>query len=261
MYFRDTIPSVGGTITGAADEVGVSTPGNDWLFAEGYTGTHYQQYYILANFATTATTAHIRLEYVNGHSQTINVPVPALGQAYVDINQANAHPYGTCDISPCVTTTSNSAEITSDAPIVADRLMYFNLPGSHGGSTETIGEAGPASKSVFAFAEGYTANSFQEFLTLLNPTNSNETVAITFFVDTYVIQQQITVKAHSRQTLNINALVSPIINAYNNGPGAPAVSLTVQALGTNAVLVAERPMYFNFTGISGGTDVVGYTGG
>ena len=261
VYFRDTIPSVGGTITGAADEVGVATPGNDWLFAEGYTGNHYQQYYILANFATTATTAHIRLEYVNGHSQTINVPVPALGQAYIDINQANAQPYGTCDISPCVTTTSNSAEITSDTPIVAERLMYFNLPGSHGGSTETIGEPGPSSRSVFAFAEGYTANSFQEFLTLLNPTNSNETVAITFFVDTYVIQLQLTVKAHSRQTLNINALVAPITNTYNNGPGAPAVSLIVQTLGTGATLVAERPMYFNFNSISGGTDVVGYTGG
>lgn len=260
MYFRDTIPSIGGTITGAADEAGVPTLGNDWLFAEGYTGNHFQQYYVLANFSTTATTAHIRLEYVNGHSQTIDVTVPALGQASVDINQANAQPYGTCDISPCMTTTSNSAEITSAAPIVAERLMYFNLPGSHGGSTETIGEPGPASRSVFAFAEGYTANSFQEFLTLLNPTNSDETVAITFFVDTYVIQQQITVKAHSRQTLNINALVSLITSTYINGPGAPAVSLTVQAIGTTAVLVAERPMYFNFNGISGGTDVVGYTG-
>jgi len=136
--------------------------------------------------------------------------------------------------------------------------MYFDLPGSHGGSTETIGEPGPTSQSVFA--EGYTANSFQEFLTLLNPTNNDETVAITFFVDTYVIQQQIIVKAHSRQTLNINALVAPITSTYVNGPGAPAVSLTVQALGTNATLVAERPMYFNFNGISGGTNVVGYTG-
>lgn len=260
MYFRDTIPSIGGTITGAADEVGVPAPGTDWLFAEGYTGPHFQQYYILANFGTAATTAHIHLEYVNGHTQTIDVPVPALGQAYVDINQANAQPYGTCDISPCATTTSNSAEITADAPIVAERLMYFNLPGSHGGSTETIGEPGPASHSVFAFAEGYTANSFQEFLTLLNPTNNNETIAVTFFVDTYVIQQQLTVKAHSRQTLNINALVFPIVNAYNNGPGAPAVSLSVQALGNNAIIIAERPMYFNFTGISGGTDVIGYTG-
>ena len=160
-----------------------------------------------------------------------------------------------------MTTTSNSAEITSDAPIVAERLMYFHLPGSHGGSTETIGETGSAPQSVYTFAEGYTANSFQEFLTLLNPTSSDETVAITFFVDTYVIQQQIIVKAHSRQTLNINALVAPITGTYVNGSGAPADSLIVRALGVGASVVAERPMYFNFNGISGGTDVVGYTGG
>src|SRR6266851_321891 len=233
MYFSDNIATAGGVTTGAASVVGATAPGNDWLFAEGYTATGFQEYLILANFGTTPTTATIKLEYTNGHTQAVQVSVPAQGQTTFDVNQANAHPTGTCDVSPCQTTLSVSAEITSAGPIVADRLMYFHYgPAHYSGGTETVGEAGPASHSVYAFA------------------------------DTYVIQQQVIVKAHSRQTTGINSLVVPIAQAYNNmGANSYSVSLSVQVLGTNAKIVAERPMYFDFAGADqGGTDVLGYTG-
>ena len=263
MYFRDTIPNAGGLTTGAASEVGATAPGNDWLFAEGYTGSGFQEYFVLANYATSATTATITLEYSNGNTQAVQVQVPALGRTVFDVNQANNSPTGTCTPAPCATTTNVSAEITSTAPIVADRLMYFHFgPSRYAGGTDTVGQPGPSSHSVYAFAEGYTANTFEEFLTLQNPINTSEAVAVTLFADTYVMQQQVTVPAHSRQTISINALVSPIAQAYNNmGANSYAVSLTVQALGTNATIVAERPMYFDFYGDPGGTDVLGYTGG
>ena len=109
----------------------------------------------------------------------------------------------------------------------------------------------------FPFAEGFTTNTFQEYLTLQNPTGSDETVAVTLFDSPYVIQQQLTVKAHSRSTLNINSLVVPIAQAYNNN--AYAVSIIAQVLG-NGAIVAERPMYFDYHGDQGGTDVIGFTG-
>jgi len=263
MYFSDTIATAGGVTTGAASVVGATAPGNDWLFAEGYTATDFQEYLILANFGTASTTATMKLEYTNGHTQSVQVSVPAQGQTTFDVNQANAHPTGTCDVSPCQTTLSVSAEITSAGPIVADRLMYFHFGPSHiSGGTETVGEAGPASHSVYALAEGYTTNTFQEYLTLQNPTNADETVAVTLFADTYVMQQQVIVKAHSRQTTGINSLVVPIAQAYNNmGGNSYSVSLSVQALGATAKIVAERPMYFDFAGTDqGGTDVLGFTG-
>jgi len=34
----------------------------------------------------------------------------------------------------------------------------------------------------------------------------------------------------------------------------------VEATGPGALIVAERPMYFNYGGDTGGTDVIGYTG-
>lgn len=261
MYFRDTIPTAGGVTTGAASEVGATAPGMDWLFAEGYTGTNFQETFVLANFGTTATTAHVKLEYSNGHTQSYDVMVAALGQTYFDVNNANAHPLGTCDTTPCQVTSASSAEITSDAPIVADRLMFFHYGGAISGGTDTVGEPGPASHSVYAFAEGYTANTFQEFLTLQNPTDNDEIVAVTLFADTYVMQQQVTVKAHSRQTVNVNGLLVPIARAHPNmGANSYSVSVTVQALGTGAKVVIERPMYFNYYGDQGGTDAIGYTG-
>ncbi len=260
-YFSDTIANAGGATTGAASEVGATTPGGDWLFAEGYTGPNFQEYLTLANFGTTATTATITLEYDNGHKQALTVSVPALNHVYFDVNHANASPSGTCDINPCQTSTASSVEVTSTANIVVDRLMYFHKGSAHtSGATETVGEAGPANHGVYAFAEGYTAGSFEEYLTLQNPTSSDETVAVTLFVDTYVLQEQVVVKAQSRKTVSINSLVVPIAQNYNNmGPDSYAVSLTVQALGTNSKIVAERPMYFNFHGAPGGTDVLGYT--
>ncbi len=260
-YFSDTIATAGGATTGAASEVGATNPGKDWLFAEGYTGNNFQEYLTLANFGTTATNATVTLEYDNGHRQAITVSVPALNHIYFDVNKANTSPSGTCDINPCSTSTASSVEVTSEANIVVDRLMYFNKGKARlSGATETIGEAGPASHGVYAFAEGYTAGSFEEYLTLQNPTTSDETVAITLFVDTYVLQEQVVVKAQSRKTVSINSLVTPIAQNNNNmGTDSYSVSLTAQALGANSKIVAERPMYFNFHGEPGGTDVLGYT--
>ena len=51
---------------------------------------------------------------------------------------------------------------------------------------------------------------------------------------------------------------SPIYQGYE-------VSMDIQAFNTSggppATVVAERPLYFNYEGDPGGTDVLGYTGG
>ncbi len=56
LYFQADIPNAGGTTTGAASIVGTTSPGRDWLFAEGYVGPKFQEYLILANFTYSDTT-------------------------------------------------------------------------------------------------------------------------------------------------------------------------------------------------------------
>ena len=251
MYFKDTIPAAGGTTTGAASLVGATSPGNDWLFAEGYTGGRFQEYLVLANFAYTDTTASVKLEYQNGSTQSVPVTVKALSQTFFDVNNAYAHPLPGCTPTPEV-----SAEVTASTPsLVVERLMYFHSGTQLSGGTDVIGEPGPASHALYNFAEGFVVPSFSEFLTIQNPTGTAETASISLSVNKTTIKATRTLPPHSRTTVDINKLVGPI--------GSPEtwryeVAMTVEA--TSGVIVAERPMYFVVGAITGGTDIIGFTG-
>ena len=231
-------------MTGAATVVGAQAPGKDWLFAEGYTGFHFHEYLILANFDSTVTAnATINLEYSNGAVNPQTVQVPPMSQVFFDVNAAS---------DPNVfaqATTQVSAEVTSDSPIVAERQEYFLYDGVIPGGTDVMGEPGPA-KVVYSFAEGYTASGFNEFLTLQNPNTSSENVAVTLYMHNSVVSQQVvTVGPQTRVTLNINNFTIP----------GNEVSLAVWA--ASGTIVVERPMYFNYHNIAqGGTDVIGYSG-
>lgn len=266
MYFSDNIASAGGWTTGAASAVGATTlgtnAGSDWLFAEGYSGPDFQEYLVLANFTSTNTTATVKLEYTNGSVQSVPVAVNARSQLYFDVNNAYSHPATGCGCTP---TTSVSAEVTSPTPsIVAERLMYFHYGSAHlSGGTDTVGQAGPSSHADYAFAEGYTYTNFTEYLTLQNPNNTAETAAITLFADSTIIQEMLQLQPHSRTTVNINNLVVPMATAYPTSNGFE-VSMDIQVINANGgpgTLVAERPLYFNYFGDTGGTDAIGYTGG
>ena len=54
-YFSTSRSNISGPVTGAASVVGTQSPGKDWLFAEGYTGTNFHEYIVLANFDSSAT--------------------------------------------------------------------------------------------------------------------------------------------------------------------------------------------------------------
>jgi hypothetical protein len=224
-YFNVSIPTAGGATTGAASLVGASNPGNDWLFAEGYTGANFQEYLALANFTYNDDTAHIKLVYQNGSTQTVNVTVKALSQVFFDINNAYAHPQ-----PGCTPTREVSAEITSDTPsLVVERQMYFHNGAQHiSGGTDVIGEVGPASHALYTFAEGFVRSDFQEFLTVQNPTNSAEVASISLSANKTTRQATMSLLPHSRNTLDINRFLAL-------PPGLPSssyeVAMTVQAQG------------------------------
>lgn len=250
MYFTTARSNISGPVTGAATVVGTQAPGTDWLFAEGYTGANFHEYLTLANFnAATPANVTVKLEYSNGAVNPVTVAVAPLSQYIFDVNAASA--------AFAQSTTELSAEVTSDSPIVAQRQEYFRFNGNVPGGTDVIGAPGPA-KTVYSFAEGYTASGFNEFLTLQNPTTTSEQVAVTMYMSHSIISQQIVVVgAQTRVTLNINSYVVPI--AQSNPAVNYEVSMAVWS--TSGTIVAERPIYFNFHNTAwGGTDVVGYTG-
>lgn len=257
IYISGTVPGISGSLTGAASAVGATGLGSDWLFAEGHTSGTFQENLVLANFTSSATTATIKLEYKNGSPETIQCPVNPESQYYFNVNSPSNNP-GCSVTSPGTPTSDVSAEVSAPtASIVAERVMYFKY-GSIPGTTDAVGEAGSSNQTVYSFAEGYTGGQFSEYLTLQNPTANPEVVAITLFADNMIIEKEVTLQPTSRTTFLINDIINPIVSAYP-APGSHNVSMVIQAFNGGKV-IAERPMYFNYGGDLGGTDVIGFTG-
>ena len=66
------------------------------------------------------------MEYNGGATKIQNVTVPAYQQVYVNVNTINGN------------TPRAAAEITSDQPIIANRLMYFHQHSHIAGITDVV---------------------------------------------------------------------------------------------------------------------------
>ena len=259
VYFSNVTEGNAGTVSGGADVIGVQSLAKDWLFAEGYTGGQFQENFVIANLdpANAAATVTIKLELPSGPITEPAITVQPNSQVIWNVNLA--------------TSGNVSAEITSTgANIVAEREMYFRyLHNANGrslsvmGGTDVLGQLGAAAQTLYSFAEGYVNTNYDEWLTLQNPTGTDETVWVTLYNalgHTYTFY--LNVKANTRATVDIVAVV--FFGLYHNGDGFKGleVAMTVQTTSiAGGPFVAERPMYSNVSGIQGGTDIIGYIGG
>ncbi|HEV2583203.1 MAG TPA: peptidase S53, partial [Ktedonobacteraceae bacterium] len=255
-YFDHIAAGNAGTISGAADVIGVQTLSNDWLFAEGYTGGKFQENLVIANvdLAHAAAAVTVTLEFPNGTTQTSNFNVPANSQYVYNVNTLGGGQ-------------SVSAEVkSSGAQIVAEREMFFQY--SHNangrilnavGGTDVLGQSGPAALSNYSFAEGYVNVGYDEWLTIQNPTAVTEAITVGLVnAKGTVYIFQLSVVGHSRYTVDITGTV--IQHLYHTGDGFMGyeVAMVVQS---SSPFIAERPMYWNTSGTTGGSATIGYVGG
>ena len=260
-YFSGINGGNAGIVSGGADVIGVQQLANDWLFAEGYTGGRFQENFVLANLdqANKPATVTITLEYNGGTSKAFTLTVNPFSQVIWNVN-ANS--------TGASTSQSVSAEITSSgAQVAVEREMYFGYDHVGDGRTTTatggsdvLGQVGPAARSAYSFAEGYTNLGYDEWLTIQNPTANTETVTVTVSngvgtVSTFATQ----VVGHSRSTVDMVAMVQQHVFHAGNGYAGYEISVAVQS--SNGPFVVERPMYWNASGTRGGSDVIGYSGG
>ncbi len=230
--------------TGAASMVGVAQPQRDWYFAEGYTSPTFHERYILFNPSTSvAATASVVFFLRDGPQPPIRVTLQPGQQQVVD---ANAQ-LGNANVE-------NGAQISANVPILAERFMGFTYTGPVGGSklssipgiSDALGASSPG--FLFLFAEGDSGPQFAEYLAIANP-NPVRWAAVTVTClpvsGARPVVRRYTVAPGSRFTLFVNAMLS-----------SQSFSLVVES---NVPVVAERPMYFNFSGgLTGGSAVVGY---
>ncbi len=217
----------------------VSNP-STFYFAEGYTGIGFQEYLCLGNPGDLAVQATVTYLFTDGTNNSERVAVPANSRSTLDIN------------AKVGTGREVSLKVDSPSSIVAERPMYFSYLGTWTGGHDAVGAA--STSPVWYFAEGYTGPGFDEFICVLNP--GDREAALTFRFQTQEEGEKVvagmTVPASSRRSYKVNDLL----------PGrAYQASLKLEA---SAPVVAERSMYFDYTGWgnrhwTGGHDVLGAT--
>jgi hypothetical protein len=251
-------------VSGAYDVVGAQQSAGDWLFAEGYTGSGYQEYLTIANLgAANSAAVTITLKSATGATKATPLSLAPQSQTIWNVNSANTFAGATPEVSAEVTAAS------SGPSIVVQREIYFTykhtLSQATTGGTDVMGQLGPAAHSAYSFAEGYTNTGYNEWLTIQNPTTKDETISVILVNGAgKTSTQAVTVHANSRFTQDINALVQQVFNPGTNS-ASNAISMTVQT-SDGSVFVAERPLYWNTNAVSsfvtmGGSDVIGYVGG
>ncbi len=123
-------PYVIGNLTGAHNIVvtfGPEIPGTAFYFAEGYTGSGFEEWLCLMNPATSPTTAHITYMFSDGSTTRKDVSIGATTRETVFVNEV---------VGP---DRNVSVKVEADSPIVAERPMYFNYKDKWNGGHDVVG--------------------------------------------------------------------------------------------------------------------------
>ncbi len=243
LYLKDSTTN----FTGSADVIGVAQPQTDWYFAEGYVSSTFTERYIVSNPTTNVADVTVTFFQGSGAPVTTSFSLNPGAQHIVLVSQ--------------FVQGNNSAHVgsTNGVAILAERFISFKYTGPTGttssasipGASDVLGANAPG--NLFYFAEGYTGGQFAEYLTIENPDPTNTAVVTVTFLSANgqaPLVRVYTVAPSTRFTLFTNGVL-------NN----QSFSMVVES---NVAIVAERPMYFVYTGTSGtlhdtgGSDVIGY---
>jgi len=209
---------------GAHATSGVAAPARDWTFAEGSTRSGFQLFYLLSNPGDTET--RVRIQYLCAGS-TPGVRehvVAARGRLTIWVNQEGAP----LDGAEC------GARLTSDRPIVAERSLYILRDGTFTAGTSSAGVPHVTSPSVWWFAEGATADPFDQFLAIVNPSGASAEVEITYLLPGGVtVQRTHWVPSGQRATIWVDH-EDPLLWS------APSLSIRVES--RTAPIAVERAM-------------------
>lgn len=159
--------------------LGDTSLGTTFYFAEGYTGITFQEYLTVAN--PGGTPAHVTVTFAPQAASAAGAPVetfvvPANGRITRNIRRDALH----------IANKSVGLIVTSDQPIMTERVLYFGSGGGSGkfGSTAKAGIHTLAGRYYFAFGSAGGSGlaqrpGDQSFVTVLNPDVSTAPATVT----------------------------------------------------------------------------------
>ncbi len=224
-----------GAWSGGHDAMGIPAPATTWYFAEGYTGAGFDEWICVLNPGNARADLTFRFQtQEEGEQVREGFGVPARSRRSFKVNDILG------------TDLQNSLELTSTAPVVAERPIYFDYYGTAGRHWQG-GHCVPGATElaqVYYFAEGTTREGFEEWLTLQNPNTNAITVNATYQLGPGqgdAVDKSYVVRAGERYTVYVPGEVG----------GEKDVSIV---LASTAFFLAERPMYFFYSGYGAGWD-------
>jgi hypothetical protein len=193
--------------------IGARSPSYTWFFAEGYTADGFEEWLLVQNPWGSQAQVDLTFMQLDGTNTAMRFTVPARSRYTVPVHQ----------ILPGAQV---SARVSSDLPVISERAMYWN--GRSDGHA-TLGT--PTPEYTWFFAEGYTAQGYEEWLLVQNPWDGKATVRLDFMLPGGATESKtVEVPGRSRFTLDVGAAV-----------GATEVSIK---LSSDLPVVGERAMYF-----------------
>jgi hypothetical protein len=211
---------------------GAATPSTTWFHAEGATGTFFETCLTLGNPGTGP--ANVTLTYLLADDTEI-VRTKQIGPgARLTINLEQE--------DPALANAAVSTLVTSDVPIVSERIMYWPDPVTSWSEAHSqFGVTSPALR--WGVAEGRVGlpQSYTTYLLLANPNTAASDVTATFFrISGPPVVKTFTVAARRRFNLDVNSLVPELSNE----------TFGTQLEVTNGrPIVVEGSLYWNALGV------------
>jgi hypothetical protein len=213
---------------------GVTALSSDWYFAEGYTAGGFDTYILLANPGDTVAHATLTLQSDDGRVSDVYLDLEAHSRKTVAVDKIKGWEQK-----------AFSVKVRADAPIAAERAMYFTYNGITGGH-DAFGSPAPATS--WFLAEGYTAHDFDTYVLLFNPNRESANVSVRFLLNGgRYIDKTYKVAPESRYTIAVDKVA---------GLEAEEVSAAVSC---SIPIVVERSMYFRYLSRAGGSCEHGVT--
>ncbi|MBN2167661.1 MAG: VCBS repeat-containing protein [Actinobacteria bacterium] len=227
MYFNFQ-----GRWQGGTDSAGAQEPADTWYLAEGYTADNFDEYVLVQNPGSSAVNVTMTFMVEGGSPQTAGFNIAPQSRFTLNVK----------DI-PGLQNACVSTKVEASGDVICERSMYFNYNGNVGGHN-AMGVSEPAGQ--WYLAEGYTAQSYDTFVLIQNPGNSQAKVELNFLrSDGHQYKQKLTLPAMSRKTIKVDDV-----------PGFEAAEVSTEVTSDKPV-IAERAMYFNSNGRDGGHDSTG----
>jgi hypothetical protein len=249
-----------------AGEVDAACGSRGWYFAEGFTGGDFDTWILIQNPNTTE--AIVQLRFFTPDGEPIVKEVSLAGETRYSV-YLNSIP----ELEKKEVATEVTVKYGEQDGIIAERAMYFNYDTGQGdrvGGHSTIGA--PNTSGSWFLPEGYTGGGFDTYVLLMNPNEEDANAHIKLMKpqDGKYYMFKTTVPAGRRKTVKIDDLVwtegqDNIIPATGEGGGEEPLQVKFDDTDVSTYvyadkpIVAERAMYFDYYGKSGGSASIGAT--